>query len=53
METTTEARSGSPRALRAGITAAILAVIGCFGAAIAFAHAPAQQATPAAEESAP
>ena len=53
MKTNLPARTGSPRALRAGITAAILTVIGCFGAAIAFAHAPDRQNTPVEEDSAP
>ena len=53
MSTNPEGRSGSPRALRAGVVAAVLAVIGCFGAAIAFAHAPDRQNAPVEEEIAP
>ncbi len=39
MKSATRGRSAAPRGLRAGITATILAVVACFGAAIALAHA--------------
>lgn len=50
MNTIAQTGSGSPRALRAGILAAILVVIGCFGAAIAFAHDPVREDVPVMEE---
>jgi hypothetical protein len=53
MNTNTQGRTGSPRALRAGIVAAILTVIGCFGAAIALAHSPDRQNIPVEEENLP